>query len=159
MQGHVEQQRMDGMEGPGAQEGSTHPTNSNSSCSEGDGSSPTSHSIIAAAAVADALAATPLELTTARKRGYPSLEGEGAVIVSSKRNKFTPLLLSGLAWHNGNPAPGPATLGVAANAGGSATATMFGSDQRMGVPGTLHRISAMRDKQGQICGLTYRIGR
>eukprot|EP00878_Enallax_costatus_P005606 GHUV01005879.1.p1 GENE.GHUV01005879.1~~GHUV01005879.1.p1 ORF type:complete len:850 (+),score=282.70 GHUV01005879.1:452-3001(+) len=36
---------------------------------------------------------------------------------------------------------------------------MFGSDQRLGVPGTLHRVSAMRDRQGNIYGLTYRIGR
>jgi hypothetical protein len=33
---------------------------------------------------------------------------------------------------------------------------MFGSDNRMGVPGSLHRISAMRNRQGAIYGLTYR---
>jgi hypothetical protein len=36
---------------------------------------------------------------------------------------------------------------------------MFGSDERLGVPGTLHRISAMRDRVGGVAGLTYRIGR
>jgi hypothetical protein len=39
---------------------------------------------------------------------------------------------------------------------GAALAALFGSDQRMGVPGSLHRISAMRDRQGAIYGLTYR---
>jgi hypothetical protein len=34
--------------------------------------------------------------------------------------------------------------------------SMFGSDNRMGVPGSLHRISAMRNRQGAIDGLTYR---
>ncbi|WIA32455.1 hypothetical protein OEZ86_003276 [Tetradesmus obliquus] len=33
------------------------------------------------------------------------------------------------------------------------------SDNRMGVPGSLHRISAMRNRQGDIYGLTYRVGR
>ena len=37
--------------------------------------------------------------------------------------------------------------------------SMFGSDERLGVPGTLHRISAMRDREQNIVGLTYRIGR
>ncbi|CAM9260422.1 unnamed protein product, partial [Choristocarpus tenellus] len=35
----------------------------------------------------------------------------------------------------------------------------FGPDNRAGVDGELHRISAMRDKQGKIYGLTIRIGR
>jgi stage III sporulation protein SpoIIIAA len=36
----------------------------------------------------------------------------------------------------------------------------FGSDNRAGVPGTLHRISAMRDRDtGTVLGLTYRVGR
>jgi hypothetical protein len=35
---------------------------------------------------------------------------------------------------------------------------MFGSDSRMGVPGSLHRISAMRNRRGAIYGLTYRCG-
>ncbi len=41
----------------------------------------------------------------------------------------------------------------------AAVKTLFGSDNRTGVSGTLHRISAMRDKQGAVIGLTYRIGR
>ncbi|KAL4443459.1 hypothetical protein ABPG75_011196 [Micractinium tetrahymenae] len=36
---------------------------------------------------------------------------------------------------------------------------LFFSDNRAGIPGTLHRISAMRDRQGGIYGLTYRVGR
>lgn len=41
-----------------------------------------------------------------------------------------------------------------------AAACGFGSDNRMGVPGTLHRIAAIRDRQGAgVTGLTYRIGR
>jgi hypothetical protein len=36
---------------------------------------------------------------------------------------------------------------------------LFGGDNRAGVPGTLHRIAAMRGKQGEVLGLTYRVGR
>lgn len=35
----------------------------------------------------------------------------------------------------------------------------FGSDNRAGIPGTLHRISAIRSRKGQVIGLTYRVGR
>ena len=35
----------------------------------------------------------------------------------------------------------------------------FGEDNRAGLPGTLHRISAIRDRQGKIVGLTCRVGR
>ncbi|MCI1273479.1 MAG: hypothetical protein LKG27_03485 [Clostridiaceae bacterium] len=35
----------------------------------------------------------------------------------------------------------------------------FTSDNRSGIPGTLHRISAIRNRQGKIIGLTLRIGR
>lgn len=35
----------------------------------------------------------------------------------------------------------------------------FTSDNRSGLPGTLHRISAIRNRQGKIVGLTCRIGR
>lgn len=35
----------------------------------------------------------------------------------------------------------------------------FTSDNRSGIPGTLHRISAIRNRQGRIVGLTCRIGR
>ena len=35
----------------------------------------------------------------------------------------------------------------------------FGSDNRAGVQGTLHRISAMRSRKGTIVGLTCRVGR
>jgi hypothetical protein len=36
---------------------------------------------------------------------------------------------------------------------------LFGSDNRAGVPGTLHRISAIRGRRGDVLGLTYRVGR
>jgi len=36
---------------------------------------------------------------------------------------------------------------------------MFTSDNRAGIPRTLHRISAMRNRQGEIVGLTCRVGR
>jgi len=35
----------------------------------------------------------------------------------------------------------------------------FTSDNRSGIPGTLHRVSAIRNRQGKIIGLTCRIGR
>ena len=35
----------------------------------------------------------------------------------------------------------------------------FTSDNRSGIPGTLHRISAIRNRQGKVVGLTCRIGR
>ncbi|EFJ50933.1 hypothetical protein VOLCADRAFT_57504 [Volvox carteri f. nagariensis] len=35
----------------------------------------------------------------------------------------------------------------------------FGADNRAGVPGTLHRISAIRNRRGIIIGLTCRVGR
>ena len=35
----------------------------------------------------------------------------------------------------------------------------FTHDNRTGIPGTLHRISAIRNRQGKIVGLTCRIGR
>ncbi|MEX0730064.1 MAG: R3H domain-containing nucleic acid-binding protein [Aquisalimonadaceae bacterium] len=35
----------------------------------------------------------------------------------------------------------------------------FGADNRAGIPGTLHRISAIRNRKGQIIGLTLRVGR
>lgn len=35
----------------------------------------------------------------------------------------------------------------------------FTSDNRSGIPGTLHRVSAIRNRQGKIVGLTLRIGR
>lgn len=35
----------------------------------------------------------------------------------------------------------------------------FTTDNRSGIPGTLHRISAIRNRQGKIIGLTCRIGR
>jgi hypothetical protein len=36
---------------------------------------------------------------------------------------------------------------------------MFSDTNRLGVPGSLHRISAMRDREGVVYGLTYRVGR
>jgi stage III sporulation protein SpoIIIAA len=35
----------------------------------------------------------------------------------------------------------------------------FGSDNRAGIPGTLHRISALRSRSGAVVGLTCRVGR
>lgn len=35
----------------------------------------------------------------------------------------------------------------------------FGGDNRAGVPETLHRISAMRNRKGKIVGMTCRVGR
>ena len=35
----------------------------------------------------------------------------------------------------------------------------FTSDNRSGIPGTLHRISAMRNRKGKVIGLTCRVGR
>ncbi|KAI8476956.1 MAG: hypothetical protein J3K34DRAFT_463609 [Monoraphidium minutum] len=35
----------------------------------------------------------------------------------------------------------------------------FGSDNRAGVPGTLHRVSAIRNRRGDVVGLTCRVGR
>jgi len=35
----------------------------------------------------------------------------------------------------------------------------FGSDNRAGIEGTLHRISAIRNRRGQVVGLTLRVGR
>ena len=35
----------------------------------------------------------------------------------------------------------------------------FGDDNRAGLPATLHRISAMRNRRGQIVGMTLRVGR
>jgi stage III sporulation protein SpoIIIAA len=45
-------------------------------------------------------------------------------------------------------------LAQAADAMGS-----FGTDNRAGIPGTLHRISAMRSRKGEVVGLTCRVGR
>jgi stage III sporulation protein SpoIIIAA len=36
---------------------------------------------------------------------------------------------------------------------------MFGEDNRAGIPRTLHRISAIRNRSGQVIGLTCRVGR
>lgn len=44
-------------------------------------------------------------------------------------------------------------------AGDTAPGQLFGSDNRAGVPGTLHRVSAMRGRQGEVLGLTCRVGR
>ena len=35
----------------------------------------------------------------------------------------------------------------------------FGGDNRAGVQGTLHRISALRNRKGTVVGLTCRVGR
>jgi len=36
---------------------------------------------------------------------------------------------------------------------------LFDRDNRAGIEGTLHRISAIRNRRGEIIGLTYRVGR
>lgn len=43
--------------------------------------------------------------------------------------------------------------------GGGGGGGLFYSDNRAGIPGTLHRISAMRDRGDCVLGLTYRVGR
>ncbi|TPX34359.1 hypothetical protein SmJEL517_g03023 [Synchytrium microbalum] len=43
--------------------------------------------------------------------------------------------------------------------GGLSQDKVFTSDNRAGLPGTLHRISATRDRFGDIVALTYRVGR
>lgn len=35
----------------------------------------------------------------------------------------------------------------------------FGRDNRAGIKGTLHRVSAIRSSKGAIIGLTFRVGR
>lgn len=35
----------------------------------------------------------------------------------------------------------------------------FGGDNRAGIAGTLHRISAIRSRKGEVVGLTCRVGR
>lgn len=40
-----------------------------------------------------------------------------------------------------------------------ASGDMFQDSNRMGVSQTLHRISALKNRHGDVCGLTYRIGR
>jgi stage III sporulation protein AA len=45
-------------------------------------------------------------------------------------------------------------LQAAENAVGS-----FGQDNRAGIPGTLHRISAIRNRKGAVVGMTMRVGR
>lgn len=42
---------------------------------------------------------------------------------------------------------------------GGPGADIFCSDNRAGIPGTLHRISAIRGRRREVLGLTYRIGR
>jgi stage III sporulation protein SpoIIIAA len=41
----------------------------------------------------------------------------------------------------------------------AAAVAPFGSDNRAGIAGTLHRISALRSRQGSVVGLTCRVGR
>lgn len=41
----------------------------------------------------------------------------------------------------------------------SAAVGVFGADNRAGIPGTLHRISAIRNRKGTVVGLTCRVGR
>jgi stage III sporulation protein SpoIIIAA len=41
----------------------------------------------------------------------------------------------------------------------AAAVAPFGSDNRAGIAGTLHRISALRSRKGNVVGLTCRVGR
>jgi hypothetical protein len=43
--------------------------------------------------------------------------------------------------------------------GGGGGKRRFGSDKRLTLPGSLHRVSAIKDKWGEVTGLTYRVGR
>lgn len=43
--------------------------------------------------------------------------------------------------------------------GAAAALGTFGSDNRAGIAGTLHRISAIRNRRGGVVGLTCRVGR
>lgn len=52
-----------------------------------------------------------------------------------------------------------ATQGLRQSLGLSCAGDPFHADNRMGLAGTLHRISAIRDRDGSVIGLTYRIGR
>ena len=40
-----------------------------------------------------------------------------------------------------------------------ASIDLFQHSNRMGISQTLHRISALKNRHGDVCGLTYRIGR
>lgn len=51
------------------------------------------------------------------------------------------------------------STGSAAAAAAAALGDLFRSDERLGVPSTLHRIAAMRNMSREVIGLTYRIGR
>lgn len=51
------------------------------------------------------------------------------------------------------------TLVLPAGEAATLAARLFRADNRAGVPGTLHRISAIRDRDRSILGLTYRVGR
>ena len=55
--------------------------------------------------------------------------------------------------------PGSRSASLLAAAAPASAGTLFSSDNRLALPGSLHRISAMRDPSGQVYGLTYRIGR
>lgn len=75
----------------------------------------------------------------------------------------TPAAAAGKGGSSSSTSRTSSTTNLQSKAGTAPTAaafgSMFGSDERLGVPGTLHRISAMRDRGRNIIGLTYRIGR
>lgn len=54
---------------------------------------------------------------------------------------------------------GPGAQAAASTSSSGRQATFFSDTNRLGVPGSLHRISAMRDRAGAVFGLTYRVGR
>lgn len=37
--------------------------------------------------------------------------------------------------------------------------TAFGSDNRAGIEGTLHRVSCLRNRENEVIGLTLRVGK
>ncbi len=59
------------------------------------------------------------------------------------------------------PRPNPHVLQITKDDLAHAEAALgdFGGDNRAGVEGTLHRISAIRNRKGSIVGLTCRVGR
>jgi hypothetical protein len=54
---------------------------------------------------------------------------------------------------------GSRTMALDSSSSSGRRAPFFSDTNRLGVPGSLHRISAMRDRAGAVFGLTYMVGR